>query len=103
AQVEIFTERVDNAVTIPIQAVTIRKPTDAEDDAEPEEVVFTIDKNRVVTKRAVKTGISDDTYIEIQAGLQAGESIVSGPYKMLSKVLKDGQKVRLQRKEKEKK
>jgi len=44
---------------------------------------------QLVEKRAVKIGISSDTHFEILEGLTAGEEIVIGPYKAISKDLKD--------------
>jgi HlyD family secretion protein len=38
----------------------------------------------------VVTGISSDTEWEIKKGLEEGWEIVSGPYRILSKQLKDG-------------
>lgn len=100
AQVEIFTERAENQIAVPIQAVTVRKPEPeagqlADEDAEPIEVVFVLGEGNVVKMRPVTTGISDDKYIVIESGLQVGETIVSGPYKMLSKELKSGDVVRV--------
>jgi hypothetical protein len=43
----------------------------------------------------VKTGIQDINYIEITEGLQGGETIVVAPYNVVSKTLKDGQKVKV--------
>ena len=37
----------------------------------------------------VKTGISDDTFIEIMDGLTGSEKVVSGPYRAISKELED--------------
>src|SRR5712671_2615429 len=41
----------------------------------------------------VTTGISDDTYMEIKSGLQAGDEVISGSYSAISRKLKDGVKV----------
>lgn len=95
AQVEIFTDRVDDVFSVPIQAVTVRRPKGAPEDADPVEVVFVLKDLQTVEMREVKTGISDDTYIAILEGLQAGDRVVSGPYKLLSKDLKDGMKVKV--------
>lgn len=100
AQVEIFTERAENQIAVPIQAVTVRKPEPeegqlADEDAEPIEVVFVLGEGNAVKMRPVTTGISDDKYIVIETGLKVGETIVSGPYKMLSKELKSGDVVRV--------
>jgi len=57
------------------------------------EVVFVVE-NGVAKMVPVQTGISDDTNIEIVSGLEPGQKVVSGPYKVLSKILKDGAKVK---------
>ncbi len=41
----------------------------------------------------VTTGISDDTYMEIKSGVQAGDEVISGSYSAISRKLKDGAKV----------
>ncbi len=38
----------------------------------------------------VKTGISDFQNIEILSGIQAGDQVVSGPFRAVAKTLKDG-------------
>ncbi len=43
----------------------------------------------------VKTGISDDTYMEIISGLSEGQMVISGPYKAISKELEDSSKVKI--------
>jgi HlyD family secretion protein len=50
-------------------------------------------KDGVVKQVPVKTGISSDTEIEVVSGLSEGDEVVSGPYRVLSKSLKDGDKV----------
>ncbi len=99
AQVEVFTDRKEGQVAIPIQAVTIRRPEGEDETADPEEVVFVFENGRV-KKVPVKTGINDDKYIVVEEGLTAGMQIVTGPYKMLSKDLKDGMMVKEKREKK---
>jgi len=43
----------------------------------------------------VTTGISDDTYTEIKSGIQPGEEVISGSYSAISRKLKDGAKLTL--------
>ena len=43
----------------------------------------------------VTTGISDDTYTEIKSGIQAGDEVISGTYSAISRKLKEGAKVTL--------
>jgi HlyD family secretion protein len=40
----------------------------------------------------VKTGISDDRYVEIESGLQAGDKVITGPYQTL-RTLESGKRV----------
>jgi HlyD family secretion protein len=48
-----------------------------------------------VKKVKVKTGVQDINYIEITDGLKEGEQVVTGPYDVVSKTLKDGDKVKV--------
>ena len=43
----------------------------------------------------VTTGISDDTYTEVKSGIQPGEEVISGSYSAISRKLKDGAKLTL--------
>ena len=52
-------------------------------------------ENGVAKKRNVKTGISDDTYIEISEGLQDDLEVVKGSYKAITKDLEDNSKVKV--------
>lgn len=114
ATVDIETETVRNVVSVPIQAVTIRdfagdadrsQKTDTasadtadvnEDMIIPKEdlrkVVFVVDDGKAKRKE-VKTGISDNTHIQILSGVETGEQVVTGSYRMLSRDLSDGDKV----------
>lgn len=113
---EIETDTKYNVLSVPIQSVTARtnnnapvvkdEKSDNEEDTpktktiktnKPDEVVFIIDKNNAKQYK-VKTGISDDTYIEIIDGLKGDEEVVSGPYRAISKELEDNVKVMVQKK-----
>jgi HlyD family secretion protein len=59
-------------------------------------VVF-IRKGDKVEQRVVTTGIADATHIEIRSGVQPGEEVVSGSYTAISRRLKDGAKVELEK------
>jgi HlyD family secretion protein len=37
----------------------------------------------------VERGISDDDYVEIKSGLDAGQNVVSGSYRAINRDLKD--------------
>lgn len=113
---DIKTETKANVIAVPIQSVTARmdKPKmkeesnkDGEDSEKqkngksnkPKEVVF-LAKDGKAKMVEVKTGISDDSYIEIISGLNGGEEVISGPYRAISKELEDGVKISLQSKRK---
>jgi HlyD family secretion protein len=59
---------------------------------EIQEVVFIIKDGKAVMT-PVKTGISDFQNIEIVSGLAAGTEVASGPFRAVSKTLKDGNRV----------
>jgi HlyD family secretion protein len=61
-------------------------------------VVFVKNGDKVTMKK-VTTGISDSTHIEIRSGLNAGEEVVSGSYTAISRKLKDGATVALEKDE----
>ncbi|MCL4549917.1 MAG: efflux RND transporter periplasmic adaptor subunit [Bacteroidetes bacterium] len=109
---DILTETKQNVWAVPIQSVTARidksKMVAAEQSGEgvqqnnktvksnkPKEVVFVVDNGKAKMME-VKTGISDDTYIEVESGLKGGEEVVSGPYRAISKDLEDGSKISVQ-------
>ncbi len=50
-----------------------------------------------VQMRAVEVGLADNSYLEIKSGVQPGEEIVSGSYRAISRLLKDGAKVMLEK------
>ena len=64
---------------------------------EPIEVVFTVDGGKAKMVE-VKTGISNDTYIQIKSGLENEQEIISGPYRAISKELEDDVKVSVSKK-----
>jgi HlyD family secretion protein len=112
--VDIITETRNEVLKVPIQAVTVReketleKKPDVEDKAVQKEavttgsddkaskdkktlkeVVFCVEDGKAVA-RPVELGISDDTHYEIKSGVQAGETVITGPFRLLSKTLKAG-------------
>jgi HlyD family secretion protein len=58
-------------------------------------VVF-LKKGDTVKMVNVKTGISDTTHMEITEGLKKDDEVVSGPFSVITRVLKDGDKVRIE-------
>lgn len=59
-------------------------------------VVF-VKSGDTVKIRPVETGIADNTYIEIKSGIKPGEEVVSGSYTAISRKLKDGSKVQIEK------
>jgi HlyD family secretion protein len=59
-------------------------------------VVFVRDAGQV-HQRKVVTGIADNTYIEIKSGLKPGDEVVSGSYTVVSRRLKEGAKVEIEK------
>ena len=99
ASVEIITRKKDETLAAPLSAVTMRTVGDttqtgnqeertAEEQAE-KEVVF-VNDNGVAKMVQVETGISDFNNIEILKGLEEGQEVISGPYNVVAKLLKDG-------------
>lgn len=43
----------------------------------------------------VETGIGDTSHLEIKSGLKEGDEVVSGPFSIITRTLKDGTKVRI--------
>jgi HlyD family secretion protein len=113
ATVDIITKRKENIVAIPISAVVIKDDTTsvkkdivAQIEKEAQEKKGTAPKSdkkfecvfvKVGDKaklRVVKTGIQDDSNIEIITGLKPGEEIIIGPYSTVSKDLVSNDKVK---------
>lgn len=106
ASVDIITNRKSNVLSVPLAAVTTRTDSTKTASAAPEagakaegaaaglqaapqEVVFLL-RNGKAVMTPVKTGISDFQNIEIISGIQAGDQVASGPFRAVSKTLKDG-------------
>ncbi len=106
ASVDVFTNQVDDALTVPIQAVTTREPEDIDststksDNDELLEVVFIMEAD-TVRMQEVSSDIQDDDYIIITKGVNVGDQIVTGPYSAVSKKLEDGKEVRLKEEDKD--
>jgi len=95
---EIETRPAASALVVPIQAVVERTKTPDSKD-EPVKVVFVVESGKG-HQREVKTGISDETRVEILSGLKADEKVITGPYRSL-RDLKDGDAVYVTTPEKE--
>lgn len=111
ATVDVVTEYLDNATLVPIQAITIRHETLEKMDFENlagdlttkaqkrlsdrlkreklPEVVFRL-TNGKAEKVSVITGIASNLDIQVKNNIAPGDTIVTGPYRMVSRDLKDG-------------
>lgn len=128
ATVDIQTQLANNIITVPIQAVTTRIdtinkkktkifPNKKEEKSEelevknlseennkkekkekPEECIF-IYSNGIAKMVKVKTGIQDANYIEVITGIKEGDEVITGPYAMVARILKDGDEVKIVDKE----
>ena len=58
-------------------------------------VVFLLSKEGVVSKVKVKTSIQDINFIEITEGLKENDDVITGPYDIVSKTLKEKDKVKV--------
>ena len=119
ATVDILTESRENVISVPISAVTTRiklkdggtrevsseEKTESElaevtteikqpTEEEKQEVVFVLDGSRV-KKVEVKTGIQDNTSIQIVEGLKEGDEVVTAPFNAINKTLKDSMLVKV--------
>ncbi len=123
ANVDIQTDTKNDILTVPIQAVTTRadsamaaksenkneetgftevssqdQESQESDDEETREVVFIVKDGKAVL-REVKTGIQDNTYIEVLEGIEPGDEIITSPYAAITKKLEDGDPVEIVKKE----
>lgn len=125
ASADIQTKRKIDVLAVPINAVTTRekdsdkavnetRTSTAESgenkneqqenrrsiSTELDEVVFVLQADKTTVKRVkVRTDIQDITYIEVLSGLKEGDEVVTGPYSLVSKTLKNNDKVKVVKKE----
>ncbi len=115
ATADIQTNTHSNVLSVPINAVTTREKSDSTAGDRPaaapvaaagkeeapaaddlDVVVFVVDpKDNTVRKVKVKTAIQDINFIEVTEGLKGDELVVSGPYEVVSKQLKEKDKVKV--------
>lgn len=128
ASADIQTNTHANVLAVPINAVTTRDKSDTASVAggkkadkkekeapksgdgnngetparnvdELEEVVFVLQKDGTVKRVKVRTDIQDINFIEIVDGLKEGDEVITGPYTTVSKLLREGMKVKVVPKE----
>ncbi len=116
--VEIETETEYDILTISIQAVTTRADTSGrtktarekreeerisddntkKKDEDIKEYVFLFDDDKAILTE-VKTGIQDNTFIQITEGVSEGDEVIVAPYRAVSKTLKNKESVEKVKKE----
>jgi len=118
ATVEIITDRREKTLVLPQEAVAVRtlseeqkmaeraraskqkgkknggnnSPTMNSGKEDPVEVVFVV-KNDTAWAEPVKLGIYSDTHFEILSGIQEGDLVITGPFRLLSRDLHSGKVV----------
>jgi HlyD family secretion protein len=123
ATADIETKTVEDVIKVPIGSVVVRpkqelekdeesgedsdeETSDEEDDSKDKEdnrvrVVF-VAKDGKAELRKVETGIADSDHMEITSGLEAGEKVITGPYRALTRDLKDESEIREKKDDKDK-
>ena len=113
ASADIQTKTHTNVLSVPINAVTTRTMSDIKKadtsknekpivvagnnggDSDLIEVVFVVQPDGKVKLVPVQTSIQDINNIEVTSGLKADEQVVTGPYDIVSKTMKNGDKVKV--------
>jgi HlyD family secretion protein len=108
ATVDIITKRKEKVIGVPISSVVVKSDTAAtkkfevKDEGTEQKIKAKSDKKyecvfvKVGNKakiRVIKTGIQDDTNIEVLTGLKKGDVVITGPYTTVTKDLNSGDKV----------
>lgn len=119
ATVDIITKTKRNVLAVPISSVVVKSDTTAvavsdkefpNPDEEKKEAPKSDKKYECVFLKVgdkakikiVKTGIQDDTNIEILSGVKKGDEVITGPYTIVSKELNSGNKVTVKSENKKK-
>lgn len=87
-------EKSDNRADVTNE--TLEKQKERAQRLKLQRVVF-IKTGETVKMQKVDTGIADNTFIEIRTGLKPGDEVVSGSYTAISRRLKDGAKVMIEK------
>jgi HlyD family secretion protein len=109
ASADIQTQTHTNVLSVPLNAVSTRSLADVRKsdstnkkpivsntgDSDLVEVVFTVQPDGKVKLIPVSTSIQDINNIEITSGLKVNEQVITGPYDIISKMLKQGDKVKV--------
>jgi len=89
---DIYTQTSEETLAVPVQAVLYNEDAEEEDEGKKEQTyVFVMEDGKAVRKD-VEVGISSDSDQEIKSGLEEGEIVVFGPFRVL-RHLNDGEEV----------
>ncbi|MBE0666724.1 MAG: efflux RND transporter periplasmic adaptor subunit [Bacteroidales bacterium] len=101
ASVDIRTSRKASVLSVPIQAVTTRTDTTKLKMSGIEDVrtIIFVSDGKYALARDVKTGIQDNTNIEILSGISEGEDVIVQPFSAISKKLSDSTLIEVVEKE----
>ncbi|MDP5100133.1 MAG: efflux RND transporter periplasmic adaptor subunit [Nonlabens sp.] len=107
ATVDIITKEKKDAVAVPISSIVIKTDTtesktqtELSENAVKYECVYLAENSKAVL-RVVKTGIQDDKNIVILSGLKPGEKVITGPYRTVTKELKNGNNITVKKSDSE--
>lgn len=96
ATVDIYTNKKEKVIGVPISAVVVKTDTVETNQnnrgKDRFEAVY-VKEDGKAKLRTIKTGIQDDTNIEVLSGLKSGEVVIIGPYSTVTKTLKNGDRV----------
>ena len=102
ATVDIQTQSKTDILTVPIQSVTTRsdssKIASVPSQKDVRTLVFVTDGKYSLAKD-VKTGIQDNSYIEILSGIALNDKVISAPFSAISKKLSDSTLIQVVKKE----
>ena len=86
ASAVIITGSKNDILTVPLQAIVV---------SGGKECVWTVDSKQLVHLKQVQCGIQDFGRIEICSGLEESDLIVAGPYQLINKTLKEGDRINI--------
>ena len=102
ASVDIRTQSKSDVITVPIQSVSTRTDTTKANGSvlskDVRTLVFITDGKYALAKD-VKTGIQDNSFIEILSGIAVNDRVVSAPFSAISKKLSDSTLIEVVKKE----
>ncbi len=96
-QLKDMKEKADNNAEV--QNERLAKQTEREEREKLKKVVFLKDGSKAKMVE-VTTGIADDNDIEIKSGVKSGDEVISGSYSAISRKLKGGAKIVMEKPEK---